>query len=204
MLIAESATQPNTVSWQPTRIRFNDDYGFGILNVAGAVALLDTWSPVGNSPWIANIFGTSLLGPVGSGSLDDVSASYLSMKNLIVNNAAVADGITTFHSTISYIEHVSLEINLSHADPGDLEISLVKSALNGGASALSKIATPHSCFEEGSSVSCTSVSNYSYEFGVSNFLGETAEGVWTLKIRDARANGKVGSVVGWRLKVYGH
>lgn len=204
MLIAESATQPNIISWQPTRIGFNDDYGFGILNVAGAVALLDTWPPVGNYPWISNIFGASLLGPVGSGALDDVGTSYLSMKNFIVNNAAAADGISTFHSTISYIEHVSLEIMLSHADPGDLEISLVKSPLSGGASAQSKIATPHSCFNEGSSTPCSSISNYTYEFGVSNFLGESAEGVWTLKIRDGRTNGKVGSVTGWRLKVYGH
>lgn len=204
MLVAESATQPNSVVWQPTRIGFNDDYGFGILNVAAAVDLLNSWSPVGNSPWIANIFGSTLLGPVGSSSLDDVGASYLNMKNIVVNNGANADGVSNFNSTINYIEYVSLEVTLSHADPGDLEISLVKSPLNGGASVLSKIATPHSCIDEGSNIACSSVSNYNFEFGVSNFLGESAQGVWTLKIRDARTNGKVGSVMGWRLKVYGH
>jgi len=69
---------------------------------------------------------------------------------------------------------------------------------------MSKITTPHSCINDGSVSSCTPVSNYEFEFGVSNFLGESAQGVWTLKIRDARSNGKVGSVIGWRLNVYGH
>jgi len=204
MIVAESATKPNSIIWQPTRLKFNDDIGFGIINATKASELLNVWAPVGNSAWITNILGTSLLGPSSSGALDDVSGAYLNMKSYTINNATVEDGISIFHSNINYIEYIKLELKLSHTDPGDLEVGIVKTALAGGATITSKITTPHNCIDNGSYTPCTSVSNNQFEFGVSNFLGESAQGVWSLKIRDARSNGKVGTVVGWRLNIYGH
>jgi subtilisin-like proprotein convertase family protein len=46
-------------------------------------------------------------------------------------------------------------------------------------------------------------SNKTFKFGVSNFLGEPAEGEWTLSIRDA-ADGNSGTLGGWRMTIYGH
>lgn len=88
MIIAESATKPSSIQWQPTRIKFNDDIGFGIINAENALTLLNSWAPVGNSIWTANILGTTLVGPVASGSLDDTGSAYLNMKNITVNNGA--------------------------------------------------------------------------------------------------------------------
>ncbi len=205
MIIAESASKPSNIQWQGTRIKFNDDIGFGIINAFQALELLKTWVPVGNSPWIASVLGSGFLGPEFSGSLDDSGGGYLNMKNFVINNSVPQDGISLFHSSINYIEHVILEVRLTHSDPGDLEINLEKSGISGGGNpVISKITTAHNCIDGDQYTSCSSASNYTYEFGVSNFLGESAQGIWALKIRDARSNGKTGSVVGWRLKIYGH
>jgi subtilisin-like proprotein convertase family protein len=204
MIIAESAGQSNSVSWQPTRIGFHDDYGFGVVNAAAAVALVSSWVPVGNAAVLTKTLGTGYLGPTSSGSLSD-AGDYLAMNNFTVNNALTENGTTVFNSSISYIEFVTLEVKLSHTDPGDLEISVVRTPIAGGAAATSKITKPHSCRDSNlSATSCASKSNYVFEFGIANFLGESAEGTWELKIRDGRANGSVGSVSGWRLKFYGH
>lgn len=204
MIIAESATKSSLVSWQPTRIQFNDDYGFGIVNASAAVALVKNWTPVGNSDWTTKILGTNLLGPTSSGTLDD-SGSYLSMKSFTIDNNLTENGTTIFNSTIGYIEYILLEVKVSHTSPGDLDISIVHTPKGGGASALSKITTPHDCYDtNGNAATCTVASSYLYVFGVTNFLGESAEGTWDLKIRDGYTNGSTGSVVGWRLKLYGH
>lgn len=205
MILAESATKPTSVSWQPTGLRFNDDYGFGIVNASAAVALVNSWSPVGNAAWTSKILGSGFLGPTASGALDDPSGSFLSMNNFTIDNGQAENGTSVFNSTISYIEYVTLEVKLSHTDPGDLEISLLKTPIAGGSAALSKITRAHSCLNDaGNDTGCTVASSTIYEFGISNFLGESAQGTWELKIRDARSNGKTGTVIGWRLKIYGH
>lgn len=204
MIIAESASKPTNVSWQPTRIRFNDNLGFGIINAQKAVSLVGTWNSVGNTPWTSKPLGSGFLGPQGTSSLGD-GGTDLPMKSFRVDNSMSENGVNIFNSNITYIEYVMLEVKLSHSDPGDLDISLVKSPLSGGASAISKITTSHTCWDEaGGPIACTSAVSTTYQFGVSNFLGESAQGEWFLKIKDARANGRVGSVVGWRLKLYGH
>jgi subtilisin-like proprotein convertase family protein len=205
MILAESATKPSSATWQPTRIQFNDDYGFGIVNAAAAVALVSSWVPVGNSAWTSKTLGTGFLGPTGSGTLDDGGGTFLSMTNFIIDNGQAENGTSIFNSTISYIEYVTLEVKVSHTDPGDLEIGILKTPIAGGSAALSKVTKAHSCLDEnGGSVGCTTASSTIYEFGVTNFLGESAQGTWELKIRDARSNGKTGTVIGWRLKIYGH
>ena len=204
MIIAESATKPAAVSWQLSRIKFQDDFGFGIINAQAAVALVKDWIPVGNTEWKSKILGASLLGPTSSGGLDDSAGSYLSMKNFIVDNSRIEDGVSVFNSTISYIEYITLEVKITHSDPGDLELSIQKTPLAGGSAILSKIAKPHDCNNDSGAVACTSATNYLFEFGVTNFLGESAEGTWELKVRDARSNGNSGSIIGWRLKIYGH
>ncbi len=205
MIIAESATKPSTVTWQPTRLRFNDDYGFGIVNAEAAVSKVASWLSVGNTPWTRKVLGANLLGPTGSGSLDDTGGSYLSMQGFKVDNTQVENGVNLFNSSINYIEYINLELKLTHSSPGDLEVSIVRAPLSGGTSSTSKILTPHACWDDsGNAVSCTAAVNYTYKFGISNFLGESVQGNWDIKIKDANSNGKSGTVTGWRLTFYGH
>lgn len=204
MIIAETATKPS-VSWQPTRLKFNDDYGFGIINAQAAVEKVQSWEPVGNKAWTTKQLGTGLLGPVSSGSIVD-GGGFVDMKSFTVNNtgSTTENGVDIFDSSIKYIEYINLEVRLTHEDPGDLEISLVRTPKGGGSVASSKITGQHQCGPYDAKRSCKKADNYLYNFGVTNFLGEAAEGVWELKIKDGAANGKEGIVQGWRLTIYGH
>lgn len=204
MILAESASQSTGVTWQPTRIGFNDDYGFGLIDAAAAVALVSTWTPVGNAAWTTQTLGTGFLAP-SSGNLDETTHANLTIPDFVVNNSLSENGSSIFHSTISYIEYMQLEIKFSHANPGDLDITLERTPISGGSMARSIIATNHNCYDSnGNATSCAATSSSIYKFGVSNFLGESAEGTYKLKISDGRANGKIGTVDGWRLTFYGH
>jgi kexin len=213
MILAETAMKPNNgVSWQATRIGFNDDYGFGIVDAKAAVAKVATWTPVGNSAWTEESLGsdTQLIGSTVAIPTNDTPVSPTS---IVVDNSITGPVSPNFTTAITYLEYVSVWVELVHDNPGELEIELHKT--NGAATVISKLTTQHQCMdavtdpEHPASVNCASTTvgsqtSNSYEFGVSNFLGESAEGTWTIKVTDKVTGTAAGSVVGWRLKFYGH
>jgi subtilisin-like proprotein convertase family protein len=193
IILAKSAQKPQGVTWQPTGIGFNDDYGFGIVNAKNAVALVKNWTSVGTGNWTAENLSAAYLTPTGSGSFD-VASGYVALNKYTISPAAV-----------NFIEHIDLQIQMTHTDPGALEANLVYKPLDASKSVVSKILTPHSCLDsQGSTVSCQGGSNLTYTFGVANFLGESAQGTWELQIKNNNGNSAGGSISGWRLKIYGH
>lgn len=193
MIIAESADKPQGVTFQSTRIGFNDDFGFGIVNAKKAVDMVKSWAPVGNGTWLTEPLSSSFQSPIGSGVFGDFSPTFkVPMGSYTIGTA-----------TVKYIEHMTLEIRFTHPDPGALEINLLKKSLDGTLLATSKIATPHSCQGATGAEPCAAVSNQIYIFGVVNFLGESAQGIWELDIRNGRQVDN-SSIAGWRLKIYGH
>lgn len=193
IIIAKSAEKPSGVTWQPTDIGFNDDYGFGIVNAKNAVALVKDWIPLGNGNWTTESISPTYLTPTGSGSFD-VASGYVGLNKYVFTSA-----------TVTYIEYVELQIQMTHSDPGALEANLVRKSSDGTKTAVSKILTPHSCRDgNGNVVACTGGTNITYTFGVTNFLGESVLGTWELQIKNNRGDTAGGSISGWRLKIYGH
>ena len=114
-----------------------------------------------------------------------------------------SSSITVSSSGITAIEFVSVTVNITHGDSGDLEISL--EAPSGTESVL---AEEHGCYEvdasfELSETDCTYF-NYpsSFTFGTVRHLDESADGTWTLTVRDLDS-GTEGRLNSWSLKFYG-
>ncbi len=107
---------------------------------------------------------------------------------------AIADG-RSLSSTLSIaqdlrVERVEVELNISHARRGDLRVTLVSP--EGTSSTL--IDRPEHGNSRGSLV---------FDLTSQQFRGEDSRGTWTLRVEDMSANGQVGSLVSWRLNVFG-
>jgi subtilisin-like proprotein convertase family protein len=114
------------------------------------------------------------------------------------NNAAQAIpdnntlGVTsTLNETQSLsVEHVDVWVTISHARPGDLDIVLVSPQ-----GTESHLAYGGQYYLEGS------YSNW--RFSTVRSLDENAQGMWTLKVKDLRADA-TGTLNSWSLQIHGH
>lgn len=192
-ILAETArvNNPANTEWATNSAGFsvNQNYGFGVVDAAAAVTAAKTW---------ANLPAEKTFSPTAKTGL-----------NLPIpdNNAVgVSDTITVTNSDIANIEYV--EITFTATDntandnvAGDLEISLVNtSTTNGVTSALTEA---HACRNDvGAAVVCTVPYNAAV-FGSARHLGEPANGIWRLTVKDL-GPADVGTFQAWRLKFYGH
>ena len=112
----------------------------------------------------------------------------------------------TISSNINKIETVEVTFSaMDHPNAGDLEIILTSP--DGTQSIL---AQTHQCYEkrwDGEKYVFIAVQcNATYEhwtFSSVRHLGESADGEWTLTVKDGTA-GNTGTFQSWKLKVYGH
>jgi proprotein convertase subtilisin/kexin type 2 len=120
----------------------------------------------------------------------------LSSPNLAIpdnDTTGVTNTVSVSGSGITQVEFV--EITFSAADhrySGDLEITLTSPA---GTNSL--LAETHFCER----YPCTTAYN-GWVFGSANYLGEAADGTWTLTVKDLAAQ-DTGTFQSWRLKFYG-
>ncbi|MGJ8642738.1 MAG: S8 family serine peptidase [Luteolibacter sp.] len=150
---------------------FNHDFGAGLIDATAAVDMAATWTNLETQ-----IFATSSQSSIGA---------------TIPNNNAT--GVTRdFDLTASNIrvEQVTLKVNISHENRGDLVITLISP--NGTESVLSEV---HS----------DTNNNYSdWTFSSVRKWGENSRGTWTVKVADrSAANNSVGTLNSLELTVYG-
>ena len=161
---------------------YNSKYGFGLVDADQAVALARKWTDV----------GAERIWPTGASSPE---------KTIPDNNpTGVSDTITVANSGISHVEWVAVTFRANDTHPGHLEVSLIHT--HGSTGTISRLAVPHDC----PGAPCTSSPYSGWVFGDANFLGEPADGVWTLKVVDTHSGSTVdtGAFQSWRLKFYGH
>ena len=115
------------------------------------------------------------------------------------NTTGVTDTTSITGSGITRIEHVDITINTDHSYVGDLEVTLTSPA--GTSSTLS---VTHVCRVAGSLTQqlCGTFTGNTWRFGSSRYLGEGANGTWTITIKD-QAGGDTGTFTSWQLKFYG-
>jgi len=178
VILAKTARKndPINAEWTVNGALFhiNPNYGFGVVDAKDAVALAKTYGA--NLPTEKTY--TSLL-----------SSPTLSIPDN--NTTGVSNAITVSNSGITKIEFVGITFSADHPYSGDLEIMLTSPA--GTASLL---AEKHLC----ESKICTPYSDW--VFGSANFLGEAADGFWTLTVKDL-ASQDTGTFQSWRIKFYG-
>ena len=154
---------------------FNHKYGFGVVDAAAAVTLAKNWTNVAAQKTYT-VNATSGL-PIAIPDNTGASAS---------------NSITVANSGIGSIEFIDITFSAAdHPYSGDLDI-----ALTSPSGAVSQLSAQHIC-----SPACTAYN--AWVFGSARHLGESADGKWTLTVRDLKT-GDTGTFQSWGLKFYGH
>jgi kexin len=144
------------------------DYGFGAIDAGAASAMAATWNPVG--PELALASGTLGVGQ----TIPDASPAGI-VRTFVVPDETV-------------VEHVEVVLNVTHANIGDLRITL---------------GSPSETQSVLATLRTDGTDNYAgYIFTTRRHWGESAAGEWSLTIADERA-GNSGTWVSWSLTVYG-
>lgn len=172
-ILIRSATKvsPADTDWRTNSagFHFNHKYGAGLINAQAAVSLALTWTNLGaQASWVSSQTGLSLAipdnNPVGVTRTFDLSGANLR------------------------VEHVTLNVTITHPYRGDLAITLVSP--NG---MTSRLAEAHG----------DAGTNYpNWKFSSVRHWGEDSAGTWTLRIADEGA-ADTGTVTSLRLEVLG-
>lgn len=155
----------------------NHKYGFGAVDAAAAVALAKTWTNL-----------TASLIAYQDGAVPKTAA-------IPDNNSTGLSSSFTVQSGITTLEHVLISIVIDHPSPGELTITL--KSPSGTSSTLSE---QHTCLDDGVPIVCNSY--YGVSFGSTRYLGEKADGTWTLTVKDL-ASGETGTLAAWGMFMLG-
>ncbi len=176
VLAASARRSPKIVGWTTNGagVPISRECGFGVVDAGAAAALAKAWTPV---PPMKRFSGPS-------------AAPMLAIPD--DNVAGVRTRTTIRGSGIESIEFVAIHLTSEHTYIGDLEVVL-RNETTGTESVL---ATKHSCRGP-----CAPYDDW--RFGSVRHLGERADGVWSLFVRDVGAK-DTGQIQSWRLVFYGH
>ena len=185
LILAASARKndPDNTGWEQgafkygsttDRYKYNDEYGFGMVDAKAATDLATGWTKV---PELREITSDS------------------AFINLAIPDAPSSGSSTTVSTSLTvepyveFIEFVEVNTHFNHLNFRDLTVELVSPS-----GAVSVLTTSADVNGELTS---------SFRFGSARHLGEDAAGEWTLRIKDAQ-RGSSGALKSWALTVYGH
>jgi len=163
-------------NWNGGGHHVNHGFGLGWVDAKAAVRLSETWLVDGSA---AGVYS------------NEARATYTSATlNQAIDN-------TTYNNTITVInpmdiEHVEVQLNFTHANIQQLVISL-----------FSPDGTQSVLLSHPPNNSATFTYDSSWSFSTTHDWGETGVGSWRLQITDT-ANGVVGSLTNWTLRLYGN
>ncbi|MBI4638792.1 MAG: S8 family serine peptidase [Candidatus Rokubacteria bacterium] len=158
-LLARSSVRinPTDTGWTTGALPHNENFGFGLVDAAAAVALAATWTNVPPEGAIPPVTRTPNLG------IPD-------------NNATgVADTVTIGSEFAGFsVEHVEVVFDATHPFRGELEVTLTSPS--GVASRLATVRP----LDSGDNFAA-------WRFGSVRHWGESPAGVWTLRVADRNA-----------------
>lgn len=186
-ILARSATKVDTSArdWVTVNaehgIHHSHEYGWGLMNMPGALELAATWTAVPPQ----KVCTTNRVSV--STSISDNGSEHIWNMETPTRECIGTDG-----EHINYVEYVTVTVEASHSSRGDLIFKL--RSPNGVESILSEV---HDDF------------NYNYPsggwtFGSARHWGSSMKGIWQLKVRDGRRNGRVGRMLAYSVDIYGH
>ena len=186
-ILAYSAQQPaaggtwlvnGADDWNGGGLRYNDDFGFGLVDAHAAVRLAESWTEQSTQADRLVVTRTSDPSP-----------------NLAIPEGGTLSNAITVSGSAIEIDRVEVTLDITHTWIGDLSVSLVSPA--GTTSLL--IDRP------GVSVSNafgTSQDNIRFTVDSVQFWGESGDGTWTLIVGDA-VTGDAGTLNAWTLSLLG-
>ncbi len=164
-------------NWNGGGLHTSHDFGFGLVDAHAAVRLAETWTDQ-------------------STRANEASFSAFSAPNrTIVDNQTISDSLSIGSNANIDIEHVEVDLNLSHSWIGDLRVTLTSP--DGTESVL--VNRPG---VSGSSTFGTDQDNINFTLSSTNHWGEDGVGLWTLEVRDS-VTGDAGVLNDWTLSLYG-
>lgn len=162
--------------WNGGGRHFSNDYGYGIVNAFNAVRMAEAWH------YFSSVPQTSTNEAVTAASMPD-------------DDIAIPDGgRTTIQLTVSdeiRVEHVQLDLSLTHNHIADLRISLV--APDGERTIVDNLVYAQTL----------KLKALDYAYGLANLRGISGAGTWTIEIEDGAANGLSGSISKAGIVIYG-
>ncbi len=180
-----------TASWglNGAGLHINENYGYGAVDTLAAVNAALTWTSVGGATSLVTKTGSNTTSAAISDGIGTTSAAY---------GAATTSAIAIASSGITKIEFVDVTVDSTHAQFGDLKITLTSPA-----GTVSTLTLPHNCAANNVAVACGNLLNGGFRFGVARLINEAADGTWTLSVSDGLAN-NTGNLTSWNLAVHGH
>ncbi|MDB5366289.1 MAG: hypothetical protein JWM77_2216 [Rhodospirillales bacterium] len=163
--------------WNGGARHFSPSFGFGLVDAAAAVRLAESWT------------------------LQQTSANQ-AHSTININAPIAIPDLGTVKSTVTNSSHITVEkavVDLNITDPmvGDLVITLTSP--KGTVATLFNRPGVTSSNPNG----VTSPPTLSFETSANTFMGESADGNWTLTVTDAHGNNIVGTLNSWSLRLDG-
>ena len=197
VILAASASKNDTASsgWEPgarkhpisstDKYHFNHEYGFGVVNAKGAVAMAKRWTTLPE--------------------MQDTTVSSGELYVEIPDATALGSATTTTHALtveteIGFTEFVEVTVSFAHDSFRDLEI-----LLESPSGAISRLAVPFDTYDGlNAFIGDEFVPLYgSFQFGSAKHLGEDPNGEWKLHVTD-KIPAAYGVFGGFDITVYGH
>lgn len=174
-------------NWNGGGMHVSHDYGYGQVDARAAVRLAESWitqQTAGNE--------VSLATPPASGQIN------LAIPN--GNGNAVESTLTVDSAPLS-IEHVEVLLDITHANPGDLVVT-VRSPSGTESVLINRPGkSPGRANDRGDALFGNS-SRLSFVLDSALLRGESPQGKWTLRVTDA-VSGASGTLNSWSMNVYG-
>ena len=162
------------------RYSFNHEYGFGVLDATAAVSLASGWT---NVP-----------------ALLSETRAWNGPAATIPDNGSLTRTITV-GPEIEFIEFVEINVDFETDEFTPFEVELVSPAGAVSVIAPARLDEDYGCGFFGF-FSCPL--RESFRFGSARHLGESSEGVWTLRVTDRKSGGASGQLESWGITLYGH
>lgn len=189
-ILAQTARQNDIAGGEWTTngagLTHSHKYGFGVIDAQAAVT-----AALG---WTTNLGPQIVTGPLAGSFTSSPTDGTGSFENNPIFGTQVSSTINVSGSGITQVEFVEVVYTSNHTYFGDLEVELISPD---GTSSL--LARPHLC----TGGACGAGYSGGWRFGSARHLGETANGTWTLRVRDGYAPDPEPSPGSWTLTLYG-
>ncbi len=177
LVLSARKNDPTNAGWQTNGagLHFSHDYGFGAVDASAAVKLAEQWT------------------------MHQTSANMQTFTIATLNANLSIPVMGTITSTISVtkdidIEHVLIDLNISHAKAGDLVVTLISP------DGTNSVLINH--VSNGAFTSIYGVQGIDFQTSSNAHWGEGSLGTWTLKIEDT-VSGNAGTLNSWNMTFMG-
>ncbi len=177
LVLSARKNDPTSAGWQTNGagLHFSHDYGFGAVDASAAVKLAESWT------------------------MHQTSANMQTFTTATLNANLSIPVMGTITSKINVtkdidIEHVLIDLNISHAKAGDLVVTLISP------DGTNSVLINH--VSNGAFTSIYGVQGIDFQTSSNAHWGEGSLGTWTLKIEDT-ISGNAGTLNSWNMTFMG-